>query len=398
MKRLNGKKILLGITGCIAAYKAAELVRFWVKNGADVKVVMTHSAQKFISPLTFETLIGSEVLTELFTEKKYQATVHIDLADWADVLVIAPASANIISKIRMGLGDDLLSTIALAGWKKTVIAPSMNSNMWANPAVQENISELKKRGYLIIDPEEGELACGYTGLGRLADITTIDYWIQYYLNPRTNLKNKTVLITAGRTEEEIDPVRIITNRSSGKMGFALAKEAFYRGAHVILVSGPNILPLLPGIEYHQITSAREMEKCVTNSFNKADIAIASAAVTDYHAKSIAKQKIKRTNNAMQLDLVANPDILLQLGKMKKNMILVGFALETENEEKNALEKLKKKNLDMIIMNNPFNKESGFAMDTNKVKIFTAKGEKLDVPLQEKSEIAAKILDEIEKLL
>ena len=395
---LKGKKILLGITGCIAAYKSAELVRIWIQNGADVKVVMTDSARKFITPLTFETLTGCEVFKKLFDENKVHATVHINLADWADALVIAPATANTISKIRMGLADDLLSTIALAAWKKTIIAPAMNSNMWKNPAVQENINELKKRGYLMINPDEGELACGYTGPGRLADISIIDHWIRYYLSPKTNLKNKTVLVTAGRTEEEIDPVRMITNRSSGKMGFALAREAFFRGANVILVAGPNNLPHLPGIEYHNIISACEMEECVSRLFKKTDIIIASAAVTDYKTKNIAKQKIKRNKNELKLDLVANPDILFQLGKMKKNKILIGFALETEDEEKNALEKMRKKNLDMIIMNNPCEQGAGFAKDTNKVKIITAKGVKLDMPLEEKSEVAIKILDEVEKLI
>ena len=235
------KKILIGMSGGIAAYKCADLVRQLVRSGADVEVIMTRAAQKFITPLTMETLIGKKIHTDLFPENEYSATVHIDLADWADVMMIVPATANIISKIKNGIGDDLLSTVCLAAWRKTVIAPAMNSNMWANPAVQSNLKELDKSGYIIVEPDEGDLACGYTGTGRLPDAPVLLYWLKYALVKKRDLTGKTVMVTAGRTEEEIDPVRIISNRSSGKMGFALASEAFFRGAKVKLVSGPNQL-------------------------------------------------------------------------------------------------------------------------------------------------------------
>jgi phosphopantothenoylcysteine decarboxylase/phosphopantothenate--cysteine ligase len=395
---LKGKKILLGITGGISAYKCTELVRIWAKEEAEVRIIMTAAAQKFITPLTFETLTADRVFTSLFPEKTVTAIIHIDLADWADVLVVAPATANFISKVRMGIGDDLLSTVSLAAWRRTVIAPAMNSNMWENPAVQDNIKELKRRGYLIIEPAEGDLACGYTGFGRLAEISIIDYWVRYFLTVKTVLKNKTVLVTAGRTEEEIDPVRIVTNRSSGKMGFALAREAYFRGARVILISGPNNLLRLPGIEYYTIISAQEMQKCVKKYFDQADIVIGAAAVTDYHCKNTAKHKIKKTGDSLTMKLIANPDILYDLAKNKREKIVIGFAVETENDEENALKKMRDKNLDMIVMNNPFDKGSAFSMDTNKVILFGKKGLKVDLPLMKKSEVAIKILDEIEKLL
>jgi phosphopantothenoylcysteine decarboxylase/phosphopantothenate--cysteine ligase len=395
---LQGKKILLGITGGIAAYKCAELVRIWIRAGAEVKVIMTAAAQKFITPLTFETLTVNRVFTSLFPEERNDKAIHIGLADWTDVLVIAPATANFLAKARMGMGDDLLSTVSLAAWYKTMIFPAMNSNMWKNPAVRENIDELKKRGYLVINPDEGDLACGYTGPGRLADSRIIEYWVQYFLSPKTILKDKTILITAGRTEEEIDPVRILTNRSSGKMGFALAREAYYRGARVILISGPNSLFQAPGIEYYGIISAREMEKCVSSHVDQADIVISTAAVTDYRCKSIAAHKIKREDDNLKMELIANPDILYGLSQNKKNKILIGFALETENMEKNTLMKMHDKNLDMIVVNNPLDKGAAFSHDTNKVIIYCKKNKKIELPLLKKTEVAGKILDEIEKII
>ena len=272
---LKDKKIVLGISGGIAAYKAAELARRWVKAGAEVQVVMTDAAREFITPLTMETLVNRQVHTNLFPKDEFSATVHIDLAEWADLVIIAPATANFISKLRLGQGNDLLSTICLAAWRKTVVAPAMNSNMWVNPAVQENLQILEKRGYLIIEPSAGDLACGYTGIGRLPDPETIDFWLQSALHGDKKLKGKTVLITAGRTEEEIDPVRILTNRSSARMGFSLAEQALFTGAKVILISGPNELSPIPGVEYHSVVSAVEMEEEVAERVEEADIIIAS---------------------------------------------------------------------------------------------------------------------------
>jgi len=395
---LKGKKIVLGITGGIAAYKAAELARRWVKSGAEVEVVMTDSAREFIMPLTMETLINRRVHTDLFPKNEFSATVHIDLADWADLVIIAPATANFISKLRMGLGNDLLSTICLAAWKKTVLAPAMNSNMWVNPAVQENLDTLEKRGYLIIEPSAGDLACGYTGIGRLPDPEIIDFWLECTFHKEKKLKGKTVLITAGRTEEEIDPVRILTNRSSARMGYALAEHAYFNGAKVILISGPNELTPIPGVEYHSVVTAIEMEQEVAERIEDADIIIASAAVSDYRAKEVLFRKMKKRKKEYSLDLVQNPDILAGIGKLKGNRIVVGFAVETDNEEKNAKEKMKSKNLDMIVLNNPGEPGAGFAANTNKVTIFAPRKKAIDLPLMTKSEVAKVIIEEIAKLL
>jgi phosphopantothenoylcysteine decarboxylase/phosphopantothenate--cysteine ligase len=395
---LKDKKILLGITGGIAAYKAAELARRWIIAGAEIEVVMTNAACEFITPLTFETLINRKVHTNLFPKDEFSATVHIDLADWADCVIIAPATANLISKLRIGQGNDLLSTICLAAWKKTVIAPAMNSNMWINPAVQENLEILGKRGYVIIEPSAGDLACGYKGIGRLPDPEIIDFWLQSVLHGDQKLKDKTVLITAGRTEEEIDPVRIITNRSSARMGFALAEKSLLRGAKVILISGPNELNPVPGVEYHSVVSAIEMEHEVAEHIEEADIVIASAAVSDYRSKEILFRKMKKGKKEHTLTMIQNPDILAGIGKMKGKRIVVGFAIETENEEENAKAKMKSKNLDMIVLNNPEEAGAGFASDTNKVTIFAPRRKAIKLPLLTKSEVAARIVEEIVKLV
>jgi phosphopantothenoylcysteine decarboxylase/phosphopantothenate--cysteine ligase len=395
---LAGKKIILGISGGIAAYKAAELARLWINAGVEVEVVMTAAAQKFITPLTMETLVNRRVHTELFPDSQFSATVHIDLADWADVLIIAPATANIISKIRMGQGNDLLSTICLAAWKKTIIAPAMNSNMWTNPTVQENLDALQKRGYLVIEPSVGDLACGYTGVGRLPDPQIINFYLQHFLQKEKKLKGKTVLVTAGRTEEEIDPVRLLTNRSSGRMGFALAEQASFNGARVILISGPNDLIPLPEVEYHPVVSAEEMEHEVAEHIEEADIVIASAAVSDYRPKEVLFRKMKKGKKEHALNLVENPDILAGIGKLKGKRIVVGFALETDNEEENAKQKLRSKNLDMIVLNNPEEPNSGFGTTTNKATIFFPKRKAIKLPLMSKTEVAARIIDEVVKII
>ena len=395
---LEGKKILLGISGGIAAYKTAEMVRSWVKSGAEVEVILTASAQKFITPLTLETLINRQVHTDLFPESQFSATVHIDLADWADVLIIAPATANTISKIRTGLGNDLLSTVCLAAWRKTILAPAMNSNMWMNPAVQENMEVLRNRGYLIIEPSAGDLACGYTGIGRLPDQFIIDHWIKYTLEKSKKLRGKTVLVTAGRTEEEIDPVRLLTNRSSARMGYALAEQAAFNGARVILVTGPNQLDPIPGIEIHPIMSATEMEQVVAEYIEESDIIFATSAVSDYRPKEVLFRKMKKDKKEFSLSLVQNPDILAGIGKMKGKRIVVGFAVETDNEEENAIKKLRAKNLDMIVLNNPSEPGAGFGTDTNKVTIFIPKRKGIKLPLMSKSDVAARLIDEVVKLV
>lgn len=393
----KGKKVVIGISGGIAAYKCAELVRQLKRSGAEVEVIMTQAARKFITPLTMETLSEKKVHANLFPDDEFSATVHIDLADWADVVLIAPATANIIAKINNGIGDDLLSTVCLAAWRKTVIAPAMNSNMWANPAVQCNLKELTKNGYIIIDPAEGDLACGYTGTGRLPDLAVLLHWLKYAMTAKKDLAGKIVLVTAGRTEEEIDPVRIITNRSSGKMGFALASEASYRGAKVKLVAGPNNLSPPPGVDYYPVGSAEDMYDAVFENLDDVDIMIANAAVSDYRSKNVLFRKMKKDKKEIELAMVANPDILGDAGKRKGSRILIGFALETDNEHENARKKLKNKNLDMIVINNPTEDSAAFASETNRVTIIKKSGKPVELPLMEKTQVAVKIMNEVVKL-
>ena len=395
---LKDKKILLGVSGGIAAYKAAELVRQWVQAGAIVEVVMTPAAAEFVTPLTFETLSNRRVHLDLFPKEEFSATVHIDLADWADAVVLAPATADLISKLRMGIGNDLLTTICLAAWRKIIVAPAMNSNMWENPAVQENIQVLKKRAYVIIEPDEGDLACGYTGKGRLPDPWIINHWLASFLHPKTALKGKKVLITAGRTEEEIDPVRIITNRSSGKMGFALARCAYFHGADVSLIAGPNELNPPPGIRYQAVVTAQEMEQAVLDNLKDTDIVIANAAVSDYRSKTVLFRKMKKGEKSLKMELVSNPDILAGIGKKKGKKLLVGFAVETDNEIKHARDKLQSKNLDMIVLNNPVEDGAGFGENTNRVTLIKRRGKPKDLPLMTKDEVAEAVLEQIADLL
>jgi phosphopantothenoylcysteine decarboxylase/phosphopantothenate--cysteine ligase len=395
---LKDKKILLGITGGIAVYKTAELVRRWTQAGAEVEIVMTQAATEFVTPLTFETLANRRVHTDLFPKHEFSATIHIDLADWADVVIIAPATADVIAKIRIGEGTDLLTTICLAAWRKTLVAPAMNSNMWMNPAVQENLKILKDRGYTVIEPDEGDLACGYTGKGRLPDPWIIDHWLVSFLHPKTMLRDKKVIVTAGRTEEEIDPVRMITNRSSGKMGFALAKEAFYHGANVVLVAGPNELLPPPGVKYVSVVTAQEMEDAVMKNLEGTAVVIASAAVSDYRSKTVLFRKMKKGAKSLKLDLVANPDILAGISKKKGKKILVGFAIETENEITHAREKLKSKKLDMIILNNPVEEGAAFGENTNRVTLIKKRGKPQELPLMSKDEVAQVVLEEIVSLM
>ncbi len=393
----KGKKILLAVSGGIAAYKCGELVRFWLKAGAEVRVVMTEAATRFITPLTMETLTRRPVHTDLFPEREFSATLHVNLADWADVVVAAPATANIIAKMAQGIADDFVSTMLCAAHKKTVVAPAMNSNMWLNPAVQHNIQLLRDRNYTIVEPEEGFLAEGYDGVGRLAAMESIDHWTRYFLQAEKKLQGKQVLVTGGRTEESIDPVRIITNRSSGKMGLALARAAFYHGADVTLVTGPGTLPDLPGIEIVRVTTALEMQAAVNERYNNCDIFIASAAVSDYRPAETHDHKLKKAGNGLTIGLQANPDILASLAQKKENRIHVGFAVETQNEKKNALDKLKRKNLDLVVMNNPLQKGAAFSQDTNKVILYSKKSED-DLPMMSKDELALKIMARIATLL
>ncbi|MBU1207177.1 MAG: bifunctional phosphopantothenoylcysteine decarboxylase/phosphopantothenate--cysteine ligase CoaBC [Proteobacteria bacterium] len=390
---LKGRKIVLGVTGGIAAYKVAELVRELVKAGAEVQVVMTRNAQAFITPLTFQTLSGNPVTTELFNLIAESEIGHIALADRAEVLVIAPATANIIGKIAGGIADDLLTTIVMATKAPVLLAPAMNVHMWENPICQENIQKLRQRGYHFIDPEAGELACGYEGKGRLAETPTIVEEICVLLSPK-DFSGEKILVTAGPTEELIDPVRFLSNRSSGKMGFALARAARRRGAEVTLISGPTALAALPQIKYIAVRSAAQMREAVLKHLESASILIMAAAVSDYRPKQKAPEKIKKSKLPTVLELELNPDILAEAGKKKNSRIMVGFAAETENLLQSTWQKLEKKNLDLIVANDVTLPGAGFEVDTNIVKILDRSGKVEELPLMTKEDLADYILDRI----
>ncbi len=390
---LKGRKIVLGVTGGIAAYKAAELVRELVKAQAEVHVVMTRNAQAFITPLTFQTLSENPVTTELFNLIAESEIGHIALADRAEVLVIAPATANILGKIAAGIADDMLTTIVMATKAPLLLAPAMNVHMWENPICQENIQRLRSRGYHFIDPEAGELACGYEGKGRLAEIPAIVEEIRVLLSPK-DFSGEKILVTAGPTEEPIDPVRFLSNHSSGKMGFALARAARRRGAEVILISGPTALPVPPQMRSIAVRSAAQMREAVLNHLESASILIMAAAVSDYRPKQKAPEKIKKSKLETVLELELNPDILAEAGKKKNSRIMVGFAAETENLLQNTREKLEKKNLDLIVANDVTLPGAGFKADTNIVKIMDRSGKVEELPLMTKEDLADRILDRI----
>ena len=393
---LKGRDIVLGVTGGIAAYKAAELVRELVRAEAKVHVVMTRSAQAFVTPLTFQTLSGNPVITELFSLVEESEIGHISLADKAEVLVIAPATANIIGKIAGGIADDMLTTIVMATRAPVLLAPAMNVHMWENASCQENIQKLRSRGFHFIDPESGELACGYEGKGRLAEVSAIVEEIRAILSPQ-DFAREIVLITAGPTEEPIDPVRFITNRSSGKMGFALAHAALRRGAEVILISGPTALPPPPKVKFISVRSTAQMREAVFSDLENASILLMAAAVSDYRPRRAAPGKIKKSAAEMVLTLERNPDILAEAGKQKDYRILVGFAAETENLLRNARRKLKEKNLDLIVANDVTLPGAGFEVDTNIVKFLDRSPKVEELPLMTKEELADRILDRITRL-
>jgi phosphopantothenoylcysteine decarboxylase/phosphopantothenate--cysteine ligase len=390
---LKGKKIILGVTGGIAAYKAAELVRELVRSGAEVFVVMTHSAQAFITPLTFQTLSGNKVTTELFSLVEESEIGHIALADRAELLVIAPATANIIGKMAGGIADDMLTTIVMATKAPVLLAPAMNVHMWENPICQENIQKLRGRGFHFIDPEAGELACGYEGKGRLAEIPAIVEEIRAILSPQ-DLSGETLLVTAGPTEEPIDPVRFLSNRSSGKMGFAVARAARLRGARVILVSGPSALPAPSGVKFIPVRTAAEMREAVLGSLAGVSVLVMAAAVSDYRPKVTSPEKIKKSQAELTLPLELNPDILREAGQRKEKRFLIGFAAETESLLANARKKLAEKNLDLIVANDVGLPGAGFAVDTNLVKLIDRSGKIEELPLMGKEDLADRVLDRV----
>lgn len=399
---LKGKKIILGISGGIAAYKAAILIRLFKKSGAEVKVVVTASALEFITRVTLESLSENKVYDKVFGDQNDYTTEHVALTDWGDVFVVAPATANIIGKLASGIADDALSTSLLAFNKEVFIAPAMNCKMWDHFAVQKNVSYLIASGMHIIEPTEGFLACGYEGRGRMEEPERIFQAVkQSFQSKQSTLKGKNILLTAGPTHEAIDPVRYIGNHSSGKMGYALAEELAERGARVNLVSGPVNLPVVhQNIGLTKVTSASEMLEACESYFGDCDAAIMAAAVADYQPDAIAEKKIKKGESAKKLvlQLVPTTDILAHLGKQKGKRVLVGFALETDNEMDNAIKKLTSKNLDFIVLNSLSEQGAGFGHNTNKITIINNKQEVSRYHLKDKKEVAADIADVLEKHL
>jgi phosphopantothenoylcysteine decarboxylase/phosphopantothenate--cysteine ligase len=396
---LSPMKVLLGITGCIAAYKSAELLRLLQKRGHDIFVVMTENAQHFITPLTMETLSRHPVITRMFPENAVQLDwesplEHIHLANTADVLLVAPATANILGKFARGIADDFLTTAYLATPAPVVIAPAMNVNMWNHPAVQENLQVLASRGSTILEPEEGFLAEGIDAKGRLANLECIVAAIEKAVLVKQDLHQETVLITAGPTCEDLDPVRYLTNRSSGKMGYHIAAAARRRGASTLLVSGPTPLEPPAGVDVVMIRSAEEMRREVLARLPKATIVIKAAAVADFRPKIKAPEKIKKAGSELTLTLVPTPDILSELGRIKDNRILVGFAAETNMVLENARDKLKAKNLDLLVVNDVTESGAGFEVDTNIVTLLFRDGREIKLGKLTKLEVAHAILDQV----
>jgi len=395
---LKGRKVVLGVTGGIAAYKAAEFVRLLVKGEVDVHVVMTENAQKFITPLTFQTLSGNPVVTDPFALLEDATIGHIALADLAELVVILPATANLIGKVANGIADDFLSTMVMATKAPVLFVPSMNVNMWENKALQKNIQTLMERGHHLLEPGEGELACHWYGKGRLPELSEVVEKMEDILTTK-DLRGEQILVTGGPTHEPIDPVRFITNRSSGKMGYALAKMARRRGAEVILVTGPTSIPLpRKDIQWISVRTAEEMRKAVFDHLEGTSVVIKAAAVSDYRPKVISQKKIKKGGFDITLPLERTKDILEELGKKKGNRILIGFAAETEDLIANAEKKLKEKNLDFIVVNDVNRPGAGFGLDTNQVKIIYPSGEVRDLPLMSKEEVSQVILDDTVQLL
>jgi phosphopantothenoylcysteine decarboxylase/phosphopantothenate--cysteine ligase len=391
---LKNTQIVLGVTGGIAAYKAVELLRLLTKAGADVHVIMTHAAQEFVTPLTFQTLSANPVHTELFNLIAEREIGHITLADRADLCIIAPATANFIGKIATGIADDILTTTVMATKAPVLIAPAMNVNMYTNPIYKDNEDKLRRFGYLFVPPVKGALACGWEGDGKLAAPESIFEAAVAALS-RHDFHGQTIMITAGPTREELDPVRFISNHSSGKMGYALARAAQRRGARVILVSGPvNLMPPF-GVELIPVESAGEMHKAVMERAGECTAIIKAAAVADYRPTERSGGKIKKKSAELTLQLVKTPDILAELGRLKNGPFLVGFAAETGNLTEFATKKLREKNADMIVANDVSQSDAGFNVDTNRVRLFFRDGRDVECALMSKDDLADVILDHVE---
>jgi phosphopantothenoylcysteine decarboxylase/phosphopantothenate--cysteine ligase len=397
---VSGKKILIAVSGGIAAYKIHFLIRDFVKKGAEVQVIMTPDAENFVTKLSLSTLSKKPVYSDFYSDNGTWNS-HVEMALWADVMIVAPCTANTLSKMVHGMCDNLVIATYMSAKCPVFIAPAMDLDMYAHPSTTKNLELAESFGHIIVPAENGELASGLIGQGRMAEPATIFNAVEKYFKSdiqSRSLEGKTVLITAGPTYEAIDPVRFIGNHSSGKMGFSLAEEASKRGAKVILISGPSFQTINdPNVELHKVTSAKEMLAKVFEFYDRIDIGIASAAVADYAPKDVAKEKIKKNDENLTIELVKNPDILKTMGEKKTHQFLVGFALETQNEEENARGKLEKKNLDMIVLNSLRDEGAGFKNDTNKIKIFT-KTEKKEFNLKSKDDVAKDILNFVEAQL
>lgn len=396
---LKDKTIILGVTGGIAAYKAADLVSRLKKQNANVEVIMTEGATEFVTPLTFQTMSGNIVHTKMFNEIIDYDVEHISLAQKADMILIAPATANTIGKIANGIADNLLTTVIMASDKKVFFAPAMNTKMFQNPIVKENMEKLKSLGYGFIEPAVGRLACGDFGEGKMAEPADIvDFVIGSFV--QKDLKDKTIVITAGPTIEPLDPVRFMTNHSSGKMGYSIARNASDRGANVILISGPTFMEPPRDVTLIRVNTTEEMLNAVEKYFVNCDVLIKSAAPVDYKPKDFSPSKIKKKDNEdkFAIEYVKNPDIAAYFGKMKENQIMVGFAAETDNLYEYAAEKLKQKNLDFIVANDVSKEGAGFNVDTNIITIIDSNGEITNYPKMEKTQVAKVILDRVKYLL
>ncbi len=394
-KKLKNKTVVLGVTGSIAAYKIANLASSLVKKGANVHVIMTKNATNFINPITFETLTGNKCLVDTFDRNFEFSVEHVSLAKQADIFMVAPASANVIGKIANGIADDMLTTTIMACKCHKVISPAMNTNMFENPIVQDNLEKLKKYGYEVIDPASGYLACGDTGAGKMPEPTVLESYIMKNIAMEKDMAGKKVLITAGPTMEAIDPVRFISNHSTGKMGYALAKIAMERGAEVTLVTGKTYIEKPDFVKIVDVKSAKEMFDAVDKEFDSKDIIIMSAAVADYRPKTVADEKIKKKDGESTIELERTDDILGTMSKRKKNQFLCGFSMETEHMVENSKKKLEKKNLDMICANNLKVEGAGFGTDTNVVTLITKENE-TQLPIMSKEQVANEILTEIIK--
>ena len=396
---LKDKTVVIGVSGGIAVYKTLDVISRLRKLGVNVNVIMTKSATEFVTPLSFQSLSQNYVVCDMFEDPKTWDVEHISLAKRADVFLIAPATANVIGKIANGIADDMLTTTVMATKAKVLIAPAMNTNMYENPILQRNINTLKELGYNFVEPESGRLACGDTGKGKLASPETIVDEVVKLLSKDQDLKGKSIIVTAGPTIESIDPMRYITNRSTGKMGYSIAKEAIERGADVTLLTGPtNLTPPQNLKKLVKIESAKDMYEAVLENLDENDVVIKSAAVADYKPKNYSNKKIKKSDDDLVIELDRNKDIAQEIGKIKNNKILVGFAAETNDLIENASLKIKKKNLDFIVANDLTKEGAGFGVDTNIVKIIDKEGNITEYPKMKKEEVANIILDKIKELL